>query len=240
MDLSFHHNSHPDLQLRIPSQLCGNDFDSLASQLLEARPGTVVVLHGATDALFCSGLNMDAAIRSDHQAIKKGLQSYADFVVALRSAPVVTLAFVEGSAYGGGVGVAAACDYVLASRDARLGLPEALLGLYPAMVFAILEDRIPKQRARLLGLLAESVTADQALALGLVDEVADPQDMASRLARQVRRLRRAAPSAVAAIKAHTPHLEPLKRSLASGVEATGELLRQPQVQQLIESLHNKL
>src|SRR5438477_5999325 len=96
---------------------------------------------------------------------------------AQRSNGKVTLAVVDEQALGGGVGLAAVCDYVLATERATFGLPELLLGLVPATIFPILLERMPPQRARRLALLGHTQNAAQASASGLVDEVvaSDPE-----------------------------------------------------------------
>ena len=123
---------------------------------------------------------------------------FAALLRAIEAAPVVVLAVVDGPALGAGAGIAAAADVVIATPRARFGLPETVMGLVPAMVFPVLARRLGVARARRLALGAAPLTAEEALAQGLADEV-DP-DAGAAAARVRRRLARQDPDAVAALK----------------------------------------
>ena len=79
---------------------------------------------------------------------------------------------MEGAARGGGVGLAAACDVVVASEDSSFALPELLFGLLPAVALPFLLDRISIQAIRLWALTGHSRSAAEAMADGLVDQIA--------------------------------------------------------------------
>ncbi|RAU17496.1 gamma-carboxygeranoyl-CoA hydratase [Nitrincola tibetensis] len=84
-----------------------------------------------------------------------------------------TLALVQGAAYGGAVGLAACCDLVLASRDARFCLSEVKIGLIPAVISPYVIRAIGERQARRYFLTAEAFTAEEAQAFGLVHKVVD-------------------------------------------------------------------
>ena len=134
---------------------------------------TVVVVHGTVER-FCGGMDLSAMVREDARV---GLQLFARVLHRLQEANKPTIAAVEGPAIGGGVGIAAACDVVVASSTATFALPEALFGLLPGAVLPVLLDRMRPQKARLLALLGRSHAADWAEINGLVDEVASPSDI---------------------------------------------------------------
>jgi enoyl-CoA hydratase len=96
---------------------------------------------------------------------------------ALESLPCVTIAALNGAALGGGCEVALGCDFRIAVRNARIGLPEVSLGLIPGWGGIMrLSDLIGPARAKRLFLSADVVTAEDGLPWGLVDELVDSAD----------------------------------------------------------------
>ncbi|HSS01138.1 MAG TPA: enoyl-CoA hydratase-related protein [Kofleriaceae bacterium] len=135
----------------------------------------VIVLRG-TAGVFCTGMDFGEHVSislSDSEA------ATADFMTILRrlgDIERVTVADIDGQAIGGGVGIAAACDLVIATHGSSFALPEVLWGLLPACVLPFLIRRVGFQRAYAMALTAQSVTAEQAERLGLVDVLsAEPQ-----------------------------------------------------------------
>ena len=84
---------------------------------------------------------------------------------------VPLLALVDGAAMGGGVGLAATCDHVIATENAKFAMPETTLGLPPAQIAPFVAIRVGTTTARGLMLSAARLTAREAQAKGLVDEV---------------------------------------------------------------------
>ncbi len=173
---------------------------------------------------FCLGMDVAGLDEVDQPARLRG---FAAMLHALMTAPMPTLAVLDGPALGGGLGVAAACDVVLASDRARIGLPEALYGLAPAIIRPALLGRLSPQRLRLLVVTAHSRSAAEAKDLGLVDEVVAVADLAGAVARTLRQLRRANPATVAALRRWTA--VELAGALAAGVEDTAAALAHPAV-----------
>jgi enoyl-CoA hydratase/carnithine racemase len=99
---------------------------------------------------------------------------------------------------GGGVGLVAAADLVLASRRASFALPETLFGLIPGVIFPYVSERVGTGRARGMALGGNTLFAARAYEWGLVDELCD--DLNSACDRLVRRLVRQDPQAQAALK----------------------------------------
>jgi cyclohexa-1,5-dienecarbonyl-CoA hydratase len=83
------------------------------------------------------------------------------------------LAAVRGQCLGGGLELVSLCHRVFAARDARLGQPEIVLGVFAPVASLLLADRVGRGAADDLCLSGRSVTADEALAMRLVDEVVD-------------------------------------------------------------------
>jgi enoyl-CoA hydratase len=107
--------------------------------------------------------------------------------------PVPVIAAVDGIAYGAGFDLTLLCDLRIATRHARFGHPEAAFG---PVVYGPLHDLVGGAVARELVLTGQDVSADEALALHLVSELAEPDELAERaltLARQVSRAPREVP-----------------------------------------------
>ena len=148
-----------------------------------------VLIEGGSGS-FCQGLDLERFV-ADHwheivspeplgERIKADLilEQYAALLYRLSRVQVPVIAVVDGSTLGGGVGLAAVADLVLASPEASFALPEAIMGLIPAVVFPYLARRIGIPRARLMALGLRPLTADMALQWGLVDEVAADLELA--------------------------------------------------------------
>jgi methylglutaconyl-CoA hydratase len=91
----------------------------------------------------------------------------------LHDIPALTVALVEGAAYGGGVGLAAACDMAIAVRGARFSFSEVKLGLIAATISPYVVAAIGPRRARRLFSTGEVFDAAEAQAFGLVDEIVE-------------------------------------------------------------------
>jgi cyclohexa-1,5-dienecarbonyl-CoA hydratase len=104
---------------------------------------------------------------------------------AMLDASVVTLAAVRGQCLGGGLELASFCTRLVAAADARLGQPEIQLGVFAPVASVALAERVGRARAEALCLSGRSLTAAEALAIGLVDEVAEaPEEAAFAWARE--------------------------------------------------------
>jgi methylglutaconyl-CoA hydratase len=122
-----------------------------------------------------------------------------DLYAALLRCPLLTVAAVRGAAYGGGLGLAAACDLVIAAPDAKLQFSELRLGFVPALISVFLPRRVPVARLARLFFDPSPLDGDAARATGLVDEVTDdPLAAARALARSI--AARVSPSALAQTK----------------------------------------
>ena len=119
----------------------------------------------------------------------------------LQESLVATIAVVEGAAMGGGVGLVAACDFVLASSTAQFGMPEVTLGLPPAQIAPFIAARLGHGAALRLMLTGRRITAAQARACGLADEVFEPEALDDHVNALLVELGRAEPAALRATKA---------------------------------------
>jgi len=107
-----------------------------------------------------------------------------------------TIARINGSAFGGGLGLAACCDIAIATDQAQFALTEVRLGLVPATISPYVFRRIGETQARRYFLTAERFSAEKALQLGLVHEVVEEDQLDQAVDRQVSHILAAGPLAV--------------------------------------------
>lgn len=162
-------------------------LQAVAAELTAAPPGAVVVWGGPR--IFAAGADISELGATD--AAGAVGDNFAAALGALAAVPRATVAAVNGYALGGGLELALACDLRVCGEDGRLGLPEVLLGVIPGGGGT---QRLPRLvgpgRAKELILTGRQVRPDEALAMGLVNQVVPKDDvldaaleLAGRLAR---------------------------------------------------------
>lgn len=176
----------------------------LLDALAERDDVRVLVLAGRGPD-FCAGADLDwmrrmAATDPGHN--RDDAARLAALLQRLAQLPQPVLARIRGAAIGGGLGLAAACDIALASRDAHFALSEVRLGLVPATIAPYVVDAIGARQATRYALSAERIDAETALRIGLVHELAaDADELDRRIAALCQALRQGAPGAQARCKA---------------------------------------
>jgi enoyl-CoA hydratase len=146
-------------------------LEAAAEQLTDDPPGAVVVWGG--DRLFAAGADISEfggpeVARRIGDGFYRALNAVADI-------PRATIAAVSGVALGGGCELALACDLRVASSRARFGQPEVLLGIIPGGGGTQrLARLVGPSRAKDIILSGRQVDAEEALRIGLVDRVVDP------------------------------------------------------------------
>jgi methylglutaconyl-CoA hydratase len=161
-----------------------------------------VVLTGA-GSIFCAGADvqwMAKMVDYSHEENLADARTAASMFLALDSIPVPLIARVQGAALGGGAGLAAVCDVVVAAEDAVFGFTEVVLGILPAMISPYVVSKIGLSAAREFCLNGARFPAARAKEIGLVHDVVAPERLDLTVDRHVQQFRKAAPSAVAATK----------------------------------------
>lgn len=176
---------------------------ALTEALLEAAapPARAVVISGS-GRHFCSGAHLGELAESEEAPFAARLadaERLGRLYAAVLRCPLLTVAALHGGAFGGGAGLAAACDLVVAHPESRLQFSEVRLGFVPALISVFLTRRVTAAALARLFVEAVPLGAAEARAIGLVDEIAeDPLPHAATRAETVAHA--AAPSAVAATK----------------------------------------
>jgi methylglutaconyl-CoA hydratase len=193
------------------------------------RPATRVVMLGATGTAFCAGADLNAMLAFGQGPLDASVadaSGLANLLLAIRECPKPSLALVQGAAFGGGVGLVAACDLALASIDASFRLPEVQLGLVPAMISAFVLEAIGLRQARRYFLSAELITAERARELGLVHEVVAADALQSTALALAAAVAQGGPLALAACKrliGEFGHAPPDGASAARSAQLLAEL-----------------
>src|SRR5687767_418983 len=163
----------------------------------------VVVLRGA-GASFCAGADLQWMSRMAAYSREENLADArlaASMFLALDSLPVPVIGRIHGAALGGGAGLAAVCDVVVAADDAIFGFTEVRLGILPAVIAPFVTAKIGVSAARALFLTGGRFPAPQAHRLGLVHEVVPAAELDAVTNVVVGDLLLGAPSAQRRIKA---------------------------------------
>lgn len=137
------------------------------------RPETKLVVFEGAGAHFSFGASV-----AEHQASQAAamLKSFHGLFRKMAATAVPTCALVRGQCLGGGLELAAWCSFVVATPEARLGQPEIQLGVFPPLASVLLPWRSGGRAALELCVTGRSVRAEEALALGVVDALAeDPE-----------------------------------------------------------------
>jgi len=171
----------------------------------QARRGEVraAVLAGA-GAAFCAGADVAWMAKTVNFTREENLSdatAAARMFGALNALPFPLIGRVQGGAIGGGAGLAAVCDIVVADDRAVFGFTEVKLGILPAMISPFVLAKIGRSAARELFLTGMRFSAVRARELGLVHAVVPEQDVDTTVARYVAEILSAGPEAIAAAKA---------------------------------------
>jgi enoyl-CoA hydratase/carnithine racemase len=133
----------------------------------------VVVVRGAGDT-FCAGgdiKSMASAIGQGSQAYREGFAGMKQLVETAVDTGALTVAAVEGYCLAGGMGLAAACDVIVAADDATFGTPEVEIGIFPAQALVPIMRTVNEKQALKLLFTGEHIDADRAHDIGFTTDV---------------------------------------------------------------------
>ena len=157
----------------------------LLDALIEALEGVkadpdvrVVVLTGAGEKAFCAGGDLGGqAVASGVAGLHDGRKRFADLFHTLFELGKPTIARVQGTCLGGGLGLMLACDMAVVSEDATFGTPEIKVGLFPMMIMTLIFRNVGRKRAMEMILTGERLDAQEAHRVGLVNRVVAPGEL---------------------------------------------------------------
>ncbi len=172
-------------------------------RLAQTRGLRAVVISGR-GRHFQAGADLkwiDAVRKSSREENVAASRATAQAVWRLNAAPVPTLALVQGACFGGGTGLIAACDMVIAAADAVFSIAEVRWGLTAAIIIPQLNDAIGVRQVRRYALTGERFSAEEARRIGLVHEIVPAAELEAAGARIVEAILQNGPAAIAETKA---------------------------------------
>jgi methylglutaconyl-CoA hydratase len=177
-----------------------------AIDTLDKTAGLRVVVIKGNGRHFQAGADLkwiDAVRASSPEENVRVSRATAEAVQRLNMAPVPTVALVQGACFGGGTGLIAACDVVIAAHNAMFSITEVRWGLTAAIIIPQLADAIGVRQLRRYALTGERFDAKEARRIGLVHEIVPLADLEAAGTRTVRQLIENGPAAIAETKALT-------------------------------------
>ena len=175
-----------------------------ALDVLDAHPDLRAVVISGNGRHFQAGADLtwiNAVRTSSPQANLAASRATAEAVRRLNAAPVPTIALVQGGCFGGGTGLIAACDVVIAADNAVFSIAEVRWGLTAAIIIPQLNDAIGVRQVRRYALTGERFGAEEARRIGLAHEVVPLAELAAAGDRMVEHLLANGPQAIAETKA---------------------------------------
>ena len=197
-------------------------IDELSEWAISRHADTGVraaVLRGA-GPVFSAGGDLSWMARTADYTRSQNLrdaEALARMYSRLDTLPFPLVGCVHGAALGGGAGLAAVCDLVVASRDAVFGFTEVRLGIVPSVISPFVVAKVGRSAARELFLTGSRFSAERAREIGLVHTVVEPAALEEEVRRVVDAVLASGPQAVAAAKA-------LIRRVAAGPSAEASAL----------------
>lgn len=157
-----------------------------------------VVLSGNGPS-FCAGADMKWLAGAGERSLEQNSAHYemfAQLLLKLFQIPQVSIACARGNVFGGGIGLMAACDFVLATPNTRFMFSEVKRGLLPAIILPFISKRLPVQYLRKWMLTGAYFDGKQALEAGLVDSLAENDYLENALLDLMTSFEEASPSAI--------------------------------------------
>jgi len=145
-----------------------------------AKSDAIILIITGSGKAFCSGMDLDNLKSLLGRTPEQNLEDSRKMVQLFRSLyefPKVTIAAVNGAAIAGGTGLALLCDFTLAVPEAKFGYTEVRIGFVPAIVSTFLLRQVGEKQARDLLLTGRLFASEEALRLGLINEIVGPEEL---------------------------------------------------------------
>jgi enoyl-CoA hydratase/carnithine racemase len=184
-----------------------------------------IVITGAGEKVFCAG----GDLKPDTEGDPFGIDPAADNPVvklfrAIVDSPLPVIARVNGHALAGGFGLVCACDFAVVADHARLGTPEARIGLFPMMILPFMLRTIPRRKLLELCVTGEPISAEEALTHGIVNHVVPIAALDAKVEALVAAIAASSPTALRVGRRALATIDDL--SLDAGLEYAQRLLPQ--------------
>lgn len=193
--------ARPDVRNAFNAEVIAQLHETFA-RITAADDVRTVVLAGE-GKVFCGGADiywMRSSLDLSFEANVADAERMSDMFRAIDNCSKPVIGRIHGAALGGGAGLAAVCDIVVATDDAIFGFTEVKLGIIPAVISPFVLAKIGASHARALFLTGERFDARHAKAIGLAHEIVPAAELDATVERRVAELRTAGPSAIGAAK----------------------------------------
>lgn len=216
IELTINHQGIARLELNRPdkrnaiSALMITELSDAATRLGQNADIRAVILSGAGKS-FCAGADLNwmmDQIKADRLTRMVEAKRFAMMLKALNELPKPLIGRVHADAYGGGVGMMAVCDIVIATNEAKFALTETRLGLIPATIGPYVVARLGEGMARRVFMSARPFDAFEAERLGLVAQAVPADQLDIAIDAEIAPYLKVAPGAVASAKSLTRLLGP--------------------------------
>ncbi|MBU7044117.1 MAG: enoyl-CoA hydratase/isomerase family protein [Theionarchaea archaeon] len=170
---------------------------------LSSESGISAIVLTGKGRHFCAGADLNwmkqvASYTKEENRADSHLLGEMYRTIAMSPKPVVGC--INGSAFGGGVGLVAACDIAVCSDEAQFAFSEVKLGIVPAVISTYVLPKIGLSHARHLFITGERFPAQKALEIGLIHSLSPPAQLSKRTAEYLSLLKSSGPHAIAAVK----------------------------------------
>lgn len=203
--------NRPDKRNALTAAMCQEILEQVRDAQTNSDIGSVLIC--ASGSVFCAGMDLDETgpggpeLERVHEEL---------FTMGLRSLKPIVIG-VQGAALGGGLGLVAQADVVIASDKAVFGLPEVRIGLFPFIVYRAVEAAIGNRRTLQASLTGHLFHPEEAMQWGLVHKICPAVELGDRIKVMARELAKASPEAISA------GLEYVRRSRGVSMEEAGRV-----------------
>ncbi len=208
-------------------------FEKLAGD----RDIRALILAGQSEKSMIGGADIKEMAKLDQKSAEAFITRLRDLCEAVRAFPAPVIARLPGWCLGGGLEVAAACDFRIAAHDAKFGMPEVRVGIPSVIHAALLPRLIGWGHARWLVMTAENIDAPTALAWGLLEAIAPPGGLDAAVEHTVKALLECGPEALRKQKALLRQWEelPLTESVNLSVGVFGKSFQSGEPQRMMQA-----
>jgi len=210
----------------------------LTLQKIKMEPSIRVVHLRGAGKVFCAGADlawMQRMVDFSYEENRLDAEKLAELMYTLNALPQVTIAIIHGAAYGGGIGLAACCDLVVAEAQTQFCLSEVKLGIIPAVISPFVLARIGQKAMRRYTLTAEIFDASTAKNMGLVDSVGTMENIEADVQAWTKACLQNSPQAIRAMKVLLERMAGLNKFRENTVDAIAERRVSPDGQERLKA-----
>lgn len=212
-----------------------HDLQTALRNIAQNETTHVLILQGSGKH-FCAGADLNWMKDGDYQ----NALALAELLEQLANLNKTTIALTHGKVMGGGCGLAACCDFVIASETSHFCFPEVKLGLSPVTIAPYILRRIGYQKTKYYFLTAAPISAAHAVAIQLVDKITSQEELLIAGQQLAEQLCKNPPHAIAAIKQQLNQTMPVSRAMClNNASALNQLRHSSPTQTLITDFLKK-